>query len=152
MDYALLNAQAAALAQEEGWFPALMANAAALLWESLDSINWAGFYIVRDGNLTLGPFQGKTACIHIPRGKGVCGAALRDNRTVLVPNVHLFPGHIACDCASESEIVVPLHRADGSVFGVLDIDSPVKNRFSEADRRGLERLAAVVEKAVGGLL
>ncbi len=151
MDYALLNAQAAALAQEEGWFPALMANAAALLWESLDSINWAGFYIVRDGNLTLGPFQGKTACIHIPRGKGVCGAALRDNRTVLVPNVHLFPGHIACDCASQSEIVVPLRNEKGDVTAVMDIDSPVLSRFSEADRLGLEAFARTLEQALKGL-
>ena len=147
MDYALLNAQAASLAQEEGWFPALMANAAALLWESLDSINWAGFYIVRDGNLTLGPFQGKTACIRIARDKGVCGTAWAENQTVRVGNVHEFPGHIACDSASNAEIVVPLRDADGNVVAVMDLDSPLLHRFQPEDQAGLEAFAHVLETA-----
>ena len=151
MDYALLNAQAESLAREEGWYVALMANAAALLWETLPHINWAGFYIVRNGDLTLGPFQGKTACIHIPRGKGVCGAALRENRTVLVPDVHAFPGHIACDSASNAEIVIPLRRTDGAVAAVLDIDSPLTGRFTLADQAGLEAFARTLQAHMKGL-
>ena len=151
MDYALLRAQAESLAAEEGWYVALMANASALLWETLDDINWAGFYLVKDGQLVLGPFQGKTACIHIPRGKGVCGAALEQNKTQLVPNVHAFPGHIACDGASNSEIVVPLRGKDGHVLAVLDIDSPRFSRFSPEDREGLEQFARALENAMKGL-
>ncbi|MBQ6257941.1 MAG: GAF domain-containing protein [Clostridia bacterium] len=151
MDYALLNAQLEALAQAEGWYVPLMANAAALLWETLADINWAGFYIVRNRNLVLGPFQGKTACIHIAREKGVCGAALRENRTQMVPDVHQFPGHIACDSASNSEIVIPLHGANGSVTAVLDIDSPALNRFSADDQAGLERFARTLETYMKGL-
>ena len=150
-DYALLCAQVRALSEEEGWYVALMANASALLWETLPDINWAGFYVVRDGGLILGPFQGKTACIHIPKEKGVCGAAYRENKTVLVPNVHAFPGHIACDCASNSEIVVPLRDEAGDVKAVLDIDSPTLNRFSEEDKEGLEAFAHEIEKAMKGL-
>ncbi|MBR6186543.1 MAG: GAF domain-containing protein [Clostridia bacterium] len=151
MDYALLNAQMEAIAQEEGWFAALMANASALLWETLDRINWAGFYIARDGGLTLGPFQGKTACIHIARGKGVCGTALKENRTVLVPDVHAFPGHIACDSVSRSEIVVPLRDENGRAVAVLDIDSPELARFDAEDQKGLEQFARILEKALKGL-
>ena len=151
MDYAMLNAQMESLAREEGWYVPLFANAAALLWESLPDINWAGFYLTRRGGLTLGPFQGKPACIHIPAGRGVCGTALRENRTVVVPDVHAFPGHIACDCASNAEIVVPLRFGDGSVSAVLDIDSPSPNRFSPADQAGLEAFAAILEKAAKGL-
>ena len=121
-----------------------LANASALLWEHLDRINWAGFYMMEDGALVLGPFQGKTACIRIPIGKGVCGTAVAENATQLVPDVHLFPGHIACDCASNSEIVVPI-RKNGEVIGVLDIDSPEKNRFTEADKAGLEAFAKILE-------
>ena len=155
-DYEGLELQLTGLTDGVPHAVANLANAASLIWYNVPILNWAGFYLMHgegEGKkLVLGPFQGKTACIEIPIGKGVCGTAAGEDRTVVVKDVHDFPGHIACDCASESEIVVPLHRADGSVFGVLDIDSPVKNRFSEADRRGLERLAAVVEKAVGGLL
>lgn len=151
MDYELLCAQMRGLAEAEGWYVALMANASALLWEALPDINWAGFYIVRDGALTLGPFQGKTACIHIPKEKGVCGAAWRENKTMLVPDVHKFPGHIACDCASNSEIVVPLRDETGAVKAVLDIDSPNLNRFSEGDRQGLEAFAREIERAMKGL-
>ena len=151
MDYSLLAAQAEELGKAEGWYVALMANASALLWESMDRLNWAGFYIVRDGGLTLGPFQGKTACIHIARGKGVCGTAVQENRTVRVPDVHAFPGHIACDSASNSEIVVPLRNAAGQIVAVMDIDSPVPDRFSEADQTGLEAFARALEQYMKGL-
>ena len=151
MDYELLCAQVRSLAEAEGWFVPLMANASALLWEALPDINWAGFYIVIGSTLTLGPFQGKTACIHIPKDKGVCGAAWRENRTMLVPDVHQFPGHIACDSASNAEIVIPLRDAAGEVKAVLDIDSPTPNRFSEADRQGLEAFAHEIERAMKGL-
>ena len=124
-----------------------LANASALLWQHLDTINWAGFYMMEDNALILGPFQGKTACIRIPVGKGVCGTAAAENATQLVPDVHLFPGHIACDCASNSEIVVPI-RKNGQVIGVLDIDSPVKNRFTEADKDGLEAFARILEQTL----
>ena len=126
-----------------------LANASALLWESLEGINWAGFYRMENGQLVLGPFQGKVACIEIPVGKGVCGTAVAEDRTQLVYDVHRFPGHIACDCASNSEIVVPLHRG-GEVAAVLDIDSPRIGRFTEEDRKGLEAFAAILEKELYG--
>ena len=122
----------------------VLSNASALLFAQLDRLNWAGFYLFREGDLKLGPFQGKPACTVIRLGKGVCGTAAAEDRTVLVPDVHQFPGHIACDSASESEIVVPVH-VRGELYGVLDIDSPFKNRFSEADRAGLELFAKVLE-------
>ena len=147
MDYELLNRQLSSLAEEEAWYVPLFSNAAALLFEALPGINWAGFYLVRGEGLVLGPFQGKTACIHIARDKGVCGAALREGRTMRVPNVHAFPGHIACDSASNSEIVIPLWRR-GQVAAVLDIDSPLLNRFSPADQAGLEEFARILEKNV----
>ena len=121
-----------------------LANASALLWETLEDINWAGFYLLEGETLVLGPFQGKPACIEIGPGKGVCGTAASQNRTQLVPDVHKFPGHIACDSASNSEIVIPLRRPDGTVFGVLDIDSPSHGRFTEEDRDGLEAFAAIL--------
>jgi len=151
MDYDTLCAQARALGEAEGWFPALMANCAAALWETLPDINWAGFYIVRGERLVLGPFQGKTACIHIGKGKGVCGTAWAENRTLLVPDVHAFPGHIACDCASNAEIVVPLRDAAGQVRAVLDIDSPRLNRFTPQDQAGLEAFAREIQQAMKGL-
>jgi GAF domain-containing protein len=144
MDYDLLKAQIQSFAEADGWYVPLMANAAALLFEALGDVNWAGFYLLRGDRLVLGPFQGKVACIHIPLGKGVCGTAAQRDETQLVPDVHAFPGHIACDSASNSELVVPIHR-NGSVVAVLDIDSPVPNRFSEADRAGLEALVKVLE-------
>ncbi|MBR3297902.1 MAG: GAF domain-containing protein [Clostridia bacterium] len=125
-----------------------LANASALLWESLENINWAGFYLIENGILVLGPFQGKPACIEIPLTKGVCGAAARENRTFVVENVHEFPGHIACDCASNSEIVVPLRAKGGSIIGVLDIDSPLIGRFTEEDRVMLEEFASIIEKCI----
>ena len=145
MDYELLCAQLSGLAEADGWYVPLMANAAALLYDALEDVNWAGFYLLRDGRLVLGPFQGKAACIHIPLGKGVCGTAAQRDETQLVPDVHAFPGHIACDSASNAEIVVPIHR-DGRVAAVLDIDSPVRDRFTAADRAGLEKLVRVLEQ------
>lgn len=145
MDYRLLCAQLGELGKAEGWYVPLMANAAALLYESMADLNWAGFYLMRGGRLVLGPFQGKTACIHIPLEKGVCGAAAREDRTQRVADVHAFPGHIACDSASRSEIVVPIHR-EGKVVAVLDVDSPRLDRFSEADQAGLEAFAGVLEE------
>jgi GAF domain-containing protein len=124
-----------------------LANASALIYQALDRLNWAGFYLIDNGILVLGPFQGKPACIEISIGKGVCGTAVSLNKTMLVPNVHEFPGHIACDGASNSEIVIPLRR-NGVVVGVLDIDSPVFDRFSEEDRIGLEELAKIVEEFI----
>ena len=125
-----------------------LSNAAALLWDAMDRLNWAGFYLL-DGNgvLVLGPFQGKTACIEIPLGRGVCGTAAAENRTQVVPDVHLFPGHIACDSASESEIVIPI-RKGGRPVAVLDIDSPMKARFSEEDKTGLEAFVRVLESSL----
>ena len=125
-----------------------LANASALLFSALPDLNWAGFYLSEGERLILGPFQGRPACIEIPFGRGVCGTAAREDRTVLVPDVHLFPGHIACDGASRSEIVVPLHGGDGRVVGVLDLDSPLPARFTEEDRAGLEAFARVLEKEV----
>jgi L-methionine (R)-S-oxide reductase len=115
-----------------------LANASALLFSQMDRLNWAGFYLLKGGHLLVGPFQGKPACARIAMGKGVCGTAAARRETVVVPDVHEFPGHIACDAASQSEIVVPMVRADGTLVGVLDIDSPVKARFNDADARGLE--------------
>ena len=124
-----------------------LANAAALLWESLEDINWAGFYLRDGSSLILGPFQGKPACIEIPMGRGVCGAAAAHGKTLCVPNVHLFEGHIACDSASNSEIVIPLFGADG-VVGVLDIDSPSFDRFSDEDKAGLEKFAEIISHEI----
>ncbi|MCR5723535.1 MAG: GAF domain-containing protein [Treponema sp.] len=125
-----------------------MANAAALLWQALPDINWAGFYTLQEEDyLLLAPFQGKPACIRIPVGRGVCGTAVAENKTQLVKDVHAFPGHIACDAASASEIVVPLHDRDGRITGVLDIDSPLTGRFTEADKAGLESFARILEAA-----
>ena len=145
--YNELSAQARALLQSRfGWL-SNAANLSALIFGALADLNWAGFYLLRNGRLTVGPFQGKPACIHIDPGKGVCGTAVIRDETVVVPDVHQFPGHIACDGASESEIVIPIH-ADGRVAAVLDIDSPVKNRFSLEDREGLERLVGLIEEKV----
>ena len=148
MDYNLLCAQLKGLAEAERWVVPLLSNASALIYDNLENLNWAGFYLLREGRLVLGPFQGKLACIHIPVGKGVCGTAAAKDETLVVPDVHAFPGHIACDSASNSEIVVPIHAPGGGIFGVLDIDSPVLNRFSEADREGLEAFVKEIEAAL----
>ena len=145
MDYSQLCAQIRGLAEADRHYVPLLANASALIYHGMADLNWAGFYLMREGGLVLGPFQGKLACIHIPVGKGVCGAAALKDATQRVPDVHAFPGHIACDGASRSEIVIPLHR-DGRVVGVLDIDSPLPDRFSEADQKGLEAVARTLEE------
>ena len=147
MNYDMLTRQVRELAAEEPWYVPLLANVSALLYEALPDLNWAGFYLMRDGRLVLGPFQGKAACIHIGLSRGVCGAAARENRTQRVADVHSFPGHIACDGASNAEIVVPL-RQNGRVIGVLDLDSPLFNRFTPDDQAGLEAIARVLEEAV----
>lgn len=146
-DYKELNAQLEALTQGVPHRIANLANASALLFGALEQLNWAGFYLMEGGKLVLGPFQGKTACIEIPVGKGVCGAAVQQGKTMLVEDVHQFPGHIACDCASNSEIVVPI-RKNGEIIGVLDIDSPNVGRFSKEDQIGLEAFVEVLERTV----
>lgn len=142
--YQLINNQLRALLENETYVVPNLGNASALLGMALKDINWAGFYLINNHELLLGPFQGKPACIHIPIGKGVCGTAAAENRTQLVPDVHAFPGHIACDSASRSEIVVPI-RVDGQIVGVLDIDSPRPGRFDELDRDGLEEFVNTLE-------
>lgn len=143
-DYKLMNSQLKSLSEGVVWDVTILSNAAALLWDSLKDINWAGFYLFRGSRLELGPFQGKPACTVIEIGKGVCGTAVAEDRTQLVKNVHEFPGHIACDSASNSEIVVPVH-AGGKIYGVLDIDSPILARFDEEDKAGLEEFVRILE-------
>jgi GAF domain-containing protein len=135
--YRQLNEQLGALVADERDGLANAANTAALLYEGLPDLNWVGFYFLRGETLLLGPFQGKVACIRIPLGRGVCGTAAQERRTVIVPDVHAFPGHIACDAASRSEIVLPLIR-DGVLWGVLDLDSPTPARFDQEDAEGLK--------------
>ena len=147
-DYSLLLAQAEALTEGIVYREVNLANLSALLYQSLENVNWVGFYALRDGQLVLGPFQGKPACVLLPLGKGVCAAAAREDRVQRVADVHAFAGHIACDSASLSEIVLPLHDKDGSVSWVLDIDSPVPDRFSEMDEEGLKALASFIERGL----
>ena len=149
-DHALLKEQLCALSDGVSCGMTVLANASALLWQSMDALNWAGFYLMRGGKLVLGPFQGKTACTEIAVGRGVCGTAVRTAQTQRVEDVHLFPGHIACDCASNSEIVVPIRCGD-TVIGVLDIDSPVLSRFSEEDQTGLEEFVRTLEPILAAL-
>lgn len=144
VNYKLLVSQAESIIENVPYTVTNLANISALIYDELSDLNWAGFYLMRDGKLILGPFQGKLACTQIPIGKGVCGTAVAENKTMLVENVHEFPGHIACDSASNSEIVIPV-RHDGEVIGVLDIDSPLVGRFSEEDKAGLEKLVSVLE-------
>ncbi|RJG57231.1 GAF domain-containing protein [Sphingobium terrigena] len=146
--YADLLLAAGALTRDEPDHVANMANTAALIWQYLPDLNWAGFYRMVDGELVLGPFQGKPACIRIPLGRGVCGTAAATGQTQLVADVHAFPGHIACDAASASEIVVPV-MVDGQLIGVLDLDSPRPARFDSDDARGLEALIARVAPRIG---
>lgn len=143
--YRLLKMRVQGLIDGVPYLTANLANVSALLNEALTDINWVGFYLLENGRLVLGPFQGRPACVVIPVGKGVCGTAAAKDEMMLVENVHEFPGHIACDSASNSEIVIPLHR-DGSVVGVLDIDSPVFGRFDEEDKDGLFQVAGVLEE------
>ena len=146
-DYNEINAMLASIIEGIPYTMTNLANASALLNEKLDGINWVGFYTIKDGRLVLGPFQGKVACTIIPMGKGVCGTAAEKDSTQVVPDVHKFAGHIACDSASNSEIVIPMHRS-GTVFGVLDIDSPLFSRFDENDRIGLEEFVRILEKSL----
>ncbi len=143
-DYRTLNAQLSALIGGVPHRTANLANAAALLYHALDCLNWAGFYLLEGDTLVLGPFQGMPACIEIPVGRGVCGTAVAEGETQLVRDVHQFPGHIACDSASNSEIVVPIH-VGGEIVGVLDLDSPRIGRFTEEDRLGLEEFVRILE-------
>ncbi len=147
-NYTELNDQLKFMIEDVPHKIANLANASALLYENLEDINWAGFYLMENGRLVLGPFQGKPACIEIEVGKGVCGTAVLRRETVLVEDVHTFSGHIACDSASNSEIVVPLFDKNGDVVGVLDIDSPSFSRFSDDDRAGLEAFARILENTV----
>ena len=145
MDYEKLKKEIKTLIDGVPYEIANFANVSAALWQNLDNINWVGFYLMEEGKLVLGPFQGKPACIEIPRGRGVCGTAAQEKRTVLVEDVHKFPGHIACDSASNSEIVVPIFK-NGEIYGVLDIDSPYFARFTAEDRRGLEEIVKILEE------
>ncbi len=150
--YAELGASLQALLAGESDFIACAANTASLIFTSLPAINWAGFYLAEpsSGDLLVGPFQGKPACVRIPIGKGVCGTAAERRETLIVADVHAFPGHIACDAASNSEIVVPMVR-DDQLIGVLDIDSPAHGRFDRSDAEGLERVVAILLAATGGI-
>jgi L-methionine (R)-S-oxide reductase len=147
--YAVLAEQARGLLHGETDLIANAANLSALLWGALPAVNWVGFYLFKDGGLVVGPFQGKPACVRIALGKGVCGTAAATRTTQLVTDVHAFPGHIACDAASRSELVVPLIAADGALIGVLDLDSPELARFDAVDQAGLERLAALFVASLG---
>lgn len=143
--YKTLLAAAQGFLEEEPYYVSAMSNLSALIMDTVPMLNWAGFYLVRDGKLVVGPFQGKPACIHIRIGKGVCGTCVEKDEPILVPDVHRFPGHIACDSASNAEIVIPIHR-EGKIAAVLDLDSPVTERFSESDREGLQELVLLIEK------
>ena len=145
-DYSLISKEIEALTSDVTDLTANLSNVSALLNMELSDINWVGFYLLKDNELILGPFQGKPACVTIPAGKGVCGTAVSTDSTKLVKDVHEFPGHIACDSASNSEIVMPLHDKSGKVVAVLDIDSPNKGRFTEADKEGILLLGPVLEK------
>ncbi|HVW70260.1 MAG TPA: GAF domain-containing protein [Steroidobacteraceae bacterium] len=147
-DYAQLAQELGSLLGGERDLVANAANTAALIFDALPDLNWAGFYFFKDGELVVGPFQGKPACVRIALGKGVCGTAAVQRKTLVVPDVRAFAGHIACDAASLSEIVVPLIASGGKLLGVLDIDSPRLARFDEEDARGLERLAALFTHSV----
>ena len=147
MDYAILHNQLRDLIRDVSYRTANLANASALLWQYLDNVNWAGFYMLDGDTLVLGPFQGKPACIEIPVGRGVCGTAVVQSKTIRVADVHSFPGHIACDSASKSEIVIPI-RKDGQIIGVLDIDSPVANRFTVDDQSFLEKFVEILSEAL----
>lgn len=142
-NYELVQKQLLALIEDETNRIANLSNAAALLNQFLDEINWVGFYLYEEDQLILGPFQGLPACVRIPMGKGVCGTSAATEKTLRIEDVHQFPGHIACDAASRSEIVIPLMK-DGKLFGVLDIDSPITDRFDEMDQQGLEKFAEIL--------
>ena len=144
-NYKLMSEQLRSLSEASPHYMPMLSNASAILYDGMDDLNWAGFYLMNEGALLLGPFQGKVACVRIEIGRGVCGTAVAEDKTQLVKNVHEFPGHIACDSASNSEIVVPIHSG-GRIVGVLDIDSPSLARFDEEDRIGLEEFVKVLEE------
>jgi GAF domain-containing protein len=146
-DYIALGAQLSALIGNVPYETANLSNTSALLWQHLENINWVGFYKLENGKLILGPFQGKPACIEIGIGRGVCGTAVAEDAVQRVADVHQFPGHIACDCASNSEIVLPIHK-EGRIWGVLDIDSPVFDRFSSDDESGLRQIVKILEECL----
>lgn len=143
-NYNLLGKQLASLIEDETNLIAILSNTSALLNDNLDQINWLGFYLIENNELILGPFQGHPACVHISIGKGVCGTAVANNQTQLVDDVNTFPGHIACDANSKSEIVVPIH-VNNEIIGVLDIDAPITQRFSKGDQQGLEEIVSILE-------
>lgn len=145
MDSELMISAYRSLIEDEHYEISLLANTSALINQFLENINWAGFYLYLDEKLVLGPFQGKTACQIITLDRGVCGKAARERRTVVVADVHQFAGHIACDSASQSEIVVPI-ILEGNLYGVLDIDAPIKNRFSDQDRKNLEEIVMILQE------
>ncbi len=147
MDHEMIKKTVEGFAGTEPWYVPLMSNVSALLYEEMEDINWLGFYIMKNGELVVGPFQGKVACIRIPVGKGVCGTAVQKDETLRVEDVHQFPGHIACDSASRSELVIPIHKK-GEIIGVLDIDSPSPARFSKEDAEGLEAVVKVLEEYI----
>ena len=144
-NYNLLTKQLQSLIEDEQNLIAILSNTSAILNDNLDQINWVGFYLIENEELILGPFQGHPACVHIAIGKGVCGTAVAEDKTQLVEDVHAFPGHIACDANSKSEIVIPIHVND-EIIGVLDIDAPITDRFTNEDKEGLEVIVKVIEK------
>ena len=146
-NYNLLEKQVSSLIEDESNLIAILSNVSALLNDSIDQINWVGFYLIENEALILGPFQGHPACVHITIGKGVCGTAVSEEQTQLVDDVNAFPGHIACDANSKSEIVVPL-RKNNQIIGVLDIDAPITSRFTDVDKNGLEQIVARIEKQI----
>ncbi|MDW4392296.1 GAF domain-containing protein [Staphylococcus saprophyticus] len=146
-NYNLLEKQVSSLIEDESNLIAILSNVSALLNDSIDQINWVGFYLIENEALILGPFQGHPACVHIAIGKGVCGTAVSEEQTQLVNDVNAFPGHIACDANSKSEIVVPL-RKNNQIIGVLDIDAPITSRFTDVDKNGLEQIVARIEKQI----
>jgi GAF domain-containing protein len=147
-DYTALANELRSLLADERDLIANAANATSLIYHALPHLNWCGVYFLKEGELVVGPFQGKPACVRIALGKGVCGTAAAQRKTIVVPDVHAFPGHIACDAASRSEIVIPLITRESKLLGVLDLDSPELARFDDDDRRGLERLAAVFTNSI----
>lgn len=146
-NYHSLQQQLEGLNAEEKYLITLLSNTSALLNDNIPEINWLGFYLIEDNQLILGPFQGRPACTPIQLGKGVCGTSAEKDITQRIDDVHAFPGHIACDARSQSELVIPMHR-DDKVIGLLDIDAPIKNRFSKEDQEGLEAIMAVLEKQI----
>ncbi|WP_369041483.1 GAF domain-containing protein [Staphylococcus warneri] len=146
-NYDLLQKQLISLIEDESNLIAILSNTSALLNDHLDQVNWVGFYLIENNELILGPFQGHPVCVHIQIGKGVCGTAVSNNETQVVKDVHQFPGHIACDANSNSEIVIPIHK-DNKIIGVLDIDAPIKSRFNDEDRKELEKVVSIIENQI----